>query len=228
MSNRFDDQNHWRKSGRIPGYDYSQAGAYFVTVVAYRRKPLFGEVREGVMQPNHLGEIVQHAWFDLSSHYPRVRLDAFCLMPNHVHGIIVLVNEPHNETSWIGSSIEQDEIVPPTSRGGSSPEANKHVLPARHIQGKDHLPEQTRPYNPTNRMAQHGLPEIVRAFKSFSARRVNVMRRMKGTPVWQRSYYEHILRSEADWRRIAAYILDNPRRWDEDEYHIPLPKRFEQ
>lgn len=71
---------------------------------------------------------------------------------------------------------------------------------------------QPRPYTPV----RHALPELVRAFKSFSARRVIILRRSPGVPVWQRNYYEHIIRSEDEWRKIHDYILTNPARWDED------------
>jgi REP element-mobilizing transposase RayT len=106
------------------------------------------------------GQLAQRAWTDLPNHFPHARLDAFCLMPNHVHGIILIID--------IG--VEQ----------------------------------------------LHPLSDIVKAFKSFSARRINLLRRTPGVPVWQRNYYERIVRNEREWQVIRDYIIDNPRRWDED------------
>ena len=113
------------------------------------------------------------------------------------------------------------------------------------MRGQDQALEQTRPYAnpdgwmpsnrtrpdanldrtmpPANPLARYGLPEIVRAFKSFSARRINANRHLKGVPVWQRNYYEHIIRDETDLLQIAAYIHANPARWDQDQLHPDAP-----
>lgn len=192
---KFDPQKHHRHSIRLKGYDYSLAGAYYVTIVAHGREHLFGEIvgadlsgrkniaanhNEGQieiprqserpalttaeMQLNRFGQIVQYAWYDLPKHYPHVELDTFCIMPNHVHAIIVLT----------------DAVV----------------------------------------VKRHPLSEIVRAFKSFSARRINSLRNTQGIPVWQRNYYEHIIRNQQDYLSKSGYILDNPRNWEEDDENI--------
>ncbi len=162
---------------RLKGYDYAQAGAYFVTICVQDRLCLFGEVVDGLLVSNRYSALVARAWSDLPNHYPHVSLDQFVVMPNHVHGIIVLAD--------IGADFK------PAVRAGLKPA-------------------------PTKRYA---LPEIVRAFKTFSARRINEIRQTPGTSVWQRNYYEHIIRSEADYTRIAEYVIDNPRRWSEDSLH---------
>jgi REP element-mobilizing transposase RayT len=118
------------------------------------------------MKVNELGRKVQAVWDDLPVHYPYVATDAFVVMPNHVHGVVVL-------------------------RAGFKPA-------------------------PT---ARHGLSEIVRAFKTFSARRINEFRETSDAPVWQRNYYEHIIHNDADYNRIAEYIGNNPQRWAEDSLH---------
>src|SRR5574341_312980 len=179
---KFDPQKHHRRSIRLPEYDYSQAGAYYVTIVAWHRECLFGEVVGGEMKLNRYGEIVKHAWFDLTRHYPHVSLGAFVIMPNHVHGIIVL-NEDR--------------------RGGS-------------VAGNDVLPSDLEP-RPYKTIKRHALPEIVRAFKSFSARRINILRRTQGIPVWQRNYYEHVIRDEKDLQNKTDYIETNPMLWDGDD-----------
>jgi putative transposase len=82
-----------RRSIRLRGYDYAQAGAYFVTIVTKDRACLFGEIVDGEMRPNQFGRIIQATWNELPEHYPGVECDAFVVMPNHVHGIIVLVED---------------------------------------------------------------------------------------------------------------------------------------
>ena len=162
-----------RRSMRLPGYDYRQTGAYFVTICTYNRVPLFGEIRGDEMQLNEAGRIVQSVWDKLPEHYPHVELDAWVVMPNHVHGIITLV-DPAN----VGAGL----------RPAPTPISNK----------------------------RHPLSEIVRALKSFSSRRINQHRNTPGIPVWQRNYYEHVIRNEAALHDIRQYIIHNPAKWSDD------------
>ena len=89
----FDPQKHHRRSIRLKGYDYAQAGAYFVTMVTQGRACLFGDVVNGVVVLNDLGKIVQKWWDDLPTHFPNVETGAFVVMPNHVHGVIIIVHD---------------------------------------------------------------------------------------------------------------------------------------
>jgi REP element-mobilizing transposase RayT len=85
-----DPQKYHRRSMRLHGYDYSLAGAYFITIVTHDRESLFGEVVDDEMRMNQYGKIVEHIWMDLPSHYPQITLDTFVVMPNHVHGILII------------------------------------------------------------------------------------------------------------------------------------------
>lgn len=163
---------HHRRSIRLRDYDYSQAGVYFVTICVEERECLFGEIVGGEMRLNHYSTIVQACWDDLPNHYRHVELDAFVIMPNHIHGIIVLTD---HERGFVGAGLR--------------PAPTKH----------------------------HPLSEIVRAFKSFSARRINELRDTQGTSLWQRNYYEHIIRNEYDLEHIRKYISENPLNWAKDE-----------
>jgi hypothetical protein len=80
-----------RRSIRLQGYDYSQAGAYFVTICAQNRECLFGDIADGEMRLNDAGQMVQTVWDEIPAHYPGIDIDAFVVMPNHIHGIIVIV-----------------------------------------------------------------------------------------------------------------------------------------
>jgi REP element-mobilizing transposase RayT len=173
----------------------AQAGAYFVTIVTWQREMLFGDIVNGETQLNRHGKIVQDAWFDLKNHYGHVELGTFVIMPNHVHGIIVLIDD--------------------VRRGGSSLSGGTN-LPDDSITGKKSLLiNQTRPS--VKPKPRHALPEIVRAFKSFSARRINRLRKTDGIPVWQRNYYEHIIRNEREMDNVHRYIESNPARWNDDD-----------
>ncbi len=158
---KFDPKIHHRHSIRLQGYDYSQSGAYYVTIVTHGRECVFGEIVNGKMILNQFGQIAQRAWFDLPKHYSHIVLGAFCIMPNHVHAVIILI-----------------DVVA---------------------------------------INRHPLSEIVRAFKSFSARRINELRKTQGIPVWQRNYYEHIIRNDDEHNRIHLYIEANIDNWSTDD-----------
>ncbi len=181
---KYDPRKHRRRSIRLKGYDYRQPGAYFVTICTHRREMLFGRVVNGVMQLNEYGRIVEWTWYDLPNHVANITLDAFVVMPNHVHGIIII-----NPPATVGAGSE------PAPTGEPAP---------------------TEPTNAGAGPKPHGLPEIVRQFKTFSARRINDRRGTRGVPVWQRNYYEHIIRNQRALNAIRRYIAENPARWDED------------
>lgn len=171
---------HHRRSIRLSGYDYSQNGAYFVTVCTQNRDCLFGAVEDGNMVLNSHGQIVFDVWSHLPEHYFHVQLDQFVVMPNHFHGIIVLNRDN------VGAGLKPaptNEIVNQNQPG-----------PAK----------------------IHALPEIIRGFKTFSSRQINDMRGAPGDRLWQRNYYEHVIRNESEWNRLRQYIVDNPVRWDID------------
>jgi putative transposase len=158
-----------RHSLRLKEYDYSQAGAYFITVCTHRRLLLFGDVIEANVRLNDVGAIVNESWANLPHHYRGIELDEFIVMPNHVHGIIILTDDPER---------------------------------------------------------RHAIPEIVRGFKTFSARKANQYRRVR-TALWQRGYYEHVIRDERGLNRIRAYITNNPGRWNDDPENISPAKNAE-
>ena len=169
------DRNQ-RRSIRLPNYDYAQAGEYFVTICTYNRECLFGEILGSEISLTLAGQVVLECWNNLAKHYPHVETDEFVVMPNHVHGIIVL--------------IEQQSMNHITDDVGAG------LKPA-----------------PTKR---HPLPEIIRAFKTFSSRRINEHRSSQGSPVWQRNYYERVIRDDRELDAIRQYIVENPAKWAED------------
>ncbi|GAB4542868.1 MAG: transposase [Anaerolineales bacterium] len=169
---------HHRRSIRLKGYDYTQAGAYFVTIVTYQRESLFGEVVNGVMNLNSLGEIARREWFKTAELRPYVELyeDEFVVMPNHAHGIL-----------WMNDGVGAERRSAPTGAADEKPHVDAGSLGA-----------------------------IVRAYKSAVTYAINATRQTRGMVVWQRNYYEHIVRNDADLKRIRDYIANNPLRWTED------------
>ena len=189
-----------RRSMRLPGYDYSQAGAYFVTICTRGRVCVLGDVVDGRVRLSEFGRLAHSVWSELPRHYSHVRLDAWVVMPNHVHGIVML--EPSDDV--VGAGLKPAPTI--------ENELPSMVLDASRSRRVDRTVLKPAP---TGRR-QHGLPEVVRAFKTYSARRINAARGATGTPFWQRNYYEHVIRDEESLDRIREYIVYNPARWDED------------
>lgn len=228
------NQNHHRRSIRLPGADYSVPGFYFVTMCVKNREHLFGEVVNREMRLNEYGNIIKNMWDTLPEYFVNSITDEFQIMPNHVHGIIGIVDrrggvsppqiaggnttvEPiagHNTTV---DPIIDDNTVDPTAwdntghtvdRGGETP-----PLPAVRT-------------NPT-------LGQIVAYFKYQTTKIINQqIYGAVGIKIWQRNYYEHIVRTPKSLERIRQYIRDNPWNWTTDlenpEYAIRFsPTDFE-
>jgi REP element-mobilizing transposase RayT len=170
-----------------PCPNHYQPGSYFVTICTRDRECLFGHMVNGEMRLNDAGEIARRCWEEIPDHFPSVELDAFVIMPNHVHGITVI--HRRGEASAIPPHVSEEQ---PRS---------------------DASPLQQRP----NGTQPGSLSAIVQNFKSISTRRMNAARGMLRVPVWQRNYYEHVIRNEDELKAIREYILGNPARWNEDE-----------
>lgn len=154
---------HNRQSIRLKGFDYSQEGLYFITICTHGHQPLFGEIIMVEMKINQIGNIVNHQWFQIPARFKGVQVDAFVVMPNHIHGIITIMEPSPGQT----------------------------------------------------------IGKIIGAFKSLAANEYLKLCKSNNLPVeklWQRNYYEHVIRDEEDYYRIVDYIENNPLRWNEDQY----------
>lgn len=160
-----------RKNPRLKDYDYTRAGAYFVTICTYQKQKIFGQIKSDVVALNAYGELAEQIWQEMPTHFSAIHLDAFILMPNHVHGIVFIDGE-----------------------------RARHASPLR----------QQAP----------SLGTVIGAFKSSTTRLINKLRATPGAPVWQRNYYEHVIRSEVSLSEIREYIVNNPLKWSLDEYYL--------
>ena len=204
----FDPQIHHRHSLRIPGYDYTREGAYFVTLVTNGRECLFGAVIDTETRLSDYGRLAAECWTMIPDHFPHVELGVFVIMPNHIHGILIL-NEPDAADAVAATSSAGDG-----SATLSPPVGAQHVAPLPNIAS---LHGAHRPH-----VVSGSLGSIIRSYKSSVTR---IVRQKYDDPpqrIWQRNYYEHVIRNAMDHEHITDYILDNPLHWDRDEENIPL------
>ncbi len=188
----FDAGIHHRKSLRLQDYDYSQAGAYFITICTHHRECLFGHITDGQMHLNLMGEIAQNEWLKTETMRPAIRLHEYVIMPNHTHCIIEFVGA-HCMRPGDASTLTDNNLQ----------------------------------YEPGQVQAEQGLVQrsptvgdVVRGYKSAVTKRINELRDVCGTPIWQRNYHEHVIRNETAYLKISEYVQTNPQRWQEDTYHI--------
>ncbi len=172
-----------RRSLRLRGYDYSQPGAYFVTICTQNRLPIFGRVDQGRMLLNNCGKIATRKWERLHERFPEIEIDEFIVMPDHMHGIIVIpdpagvVGANHAGANSVGAN-----------HAGAIHAGAIHELPRRRMT----------------------LPMVIGFYKMNTAKAINIANDTRGTPVWQRNYYEHIIRNQDSLIRIRRYIQENP------------------
>jgi putative transposase len=185
----FNKDIHHRKSIRLREYDYSKPGAYFVTICTHQRQPLFGNILDGGMTLNAAGVMAEKCWRAIPDHFPWSRLGEFIVMPNHVHGIII---------------VEQHDTV------GANDHSPLHNHSPIHDNSYMRGPGTSR-----------SLGSVIRGFK------IGVTKWFRTNTdvysVWQRNYYEHIIRNEQAYQKIAEYICTNPQKWLEDTYYVQAP-----
>jgi len=183
-----------RRTIRLQGWDYSQEGVYFITVCSQNREYLFGEISHDSMQLNAPGTMVVEAWDSLPDRFPFMQLDARIIMPNHFHAIVVI---PRGESC----------IHPSYTR----PEQGEHKV---------------RPYGERPQGTSEGsIGRIVQGFKSITTQKfIKGVRECGWQPfsgkLWQRNYYEHIVRDEEEWQGISDYIAANPINWAMDRENL--------
>lgn len=198
---------HHRRSIRLREYDYAAPGAYFITICTRNREPLFGKIADGIMRLNEMGRIVESIWYQIPAHFPRVELDALVVMPDHVHGIIAITDAVCGSVG-AGSSRPCIPSKPPISNAVTPYQTNVEPPP-------DSGAGKPRPYNAFTPIHSDSrtLGQVVAYWKYQAAKHINVSRGSPGNPVWQRNYFEHVIRNEQSLNRIRRYIAENPARW---------------
>lgn len=173
-----------RQSNRLQGYDYATPGAYFVTIVSFKRAPLFGKIIIDKVQLSRVGKVVEDCWQEIPFHFPRVMLQDFVVMPNHLHGIIEIKDYPNGVSK--GIFVPQKISQKPVTKGPQP----------------------------------HSLSAIIGAFKSATTKHIHRLGLIDQKIIWQRNFYDHIIRDDEDHQQIDKYIQHNPINWQNDQENI--------
>ena len=195
----FDPKIHHRQSIRLQGFDYSRAGAYFVTIVTHGRDCLFGEIVDGELKLNRFVEIVKWEWLELPKRLHYIEFGAFMVMPNHFHGILII-------RDTVGATRPGLTVT----RAGNAPSS---TMPPDGIDGSPLPDKSSQPHGPQ----PASLGAVIAKFKSRVTKRLWKIPSMHGKPIWQRNYFEHIIRNDREMERIRHYIETNPSAWMEDD-----------
>ena len=179
-----------RQSIRLRGYDYSQPGAYFITLCVGNNLCLLGEIKNGVMRLNEAGEIIRDEWLRTADIRPEIALDEFVIMPNHFHAILWIrdTGRSYLEYSSIG--------YPPFNKAQRPQDATTEVIK----------------HGPANR----SLGAIMAGFKSATTRHINALDEIPDPFCWHRNFYDRIVRDTVALNRVRQYIRNNPLRWEFD------------
>ena len=201
---KYDPKMHHRRSIRLDGYDYASPGWYYLTICTYDREFLFGEIVRHQMHLSEIGAIAQECWYEIPQHFRRASLDVSIVMPNHLHGIVIIGvgahHGDHTGTPW---------RAPTKPSEGTRRALTKSGVPVRGAAFGKPVPG--------------SLATMVGLFKQAVTRGVGARHGVPvqdphGVPVhiWHENYYEHIIRDEKELNRIREYIRTNPLRWGYD------------
>ncbi len=196
---KYNPNIHHRRSIRLNGYDYAQEGLYFITICCQDRICRFGNVVNGEIILNEYGQIAFDEWVKLSDRFSNIELDVFQIMPNHMHGIIIL----NDASAGAGITPAQNK----SAGAGFTPAQHK-----RQPQG----------------IASTTVSDIVGAYKSLVVNGCLDIYKSKNATMgklWQRNYYENIIRNEQSHKRVSEYIINNPVKWAEDKFYKNINSR---
>ena len=198
MSNKF--QNKYRAdTTRLKSWDYGWNGAYFVTICTQNRESFFGRISNQKMIFSDIGNIANQCWNDIPNYYPFVRLGEFIVMPNHVHGIII-----------IDKPVKTQHLASQNDVGNNKTPEAQSIAPVQQNKSRQIPQNQFGPQS-------NNLASIVRGFKIGVTKRA---RKIRSDFKWLPRYHDHIIRDKESYHRISEYIRNNPANWSEDKFYL--------
>lgn len=196
--------HRWRlRSRRLQNYDYSRAGYYFVTIRTNGCQPFLAKQDGETLPLTEWGRIAEACWKEIPTHFPTVKLDACVIMPNHIHGIVGIFpaqQQPHTSIEPVDWTESYQNW--PLLRQGTASEDKRERF-SKPVPGS--------------------LPTIIRSYKAAVTKAVRERVGSRTVRVWDANYWDHVVRSARDLRRIRGYISRNPRRWIE-KHRVKYPR----
>lgn len=185
-------------SVRLKGYDYSRKGLYFITICTDEMICYFGDIKNHEMHLSETGKLAHNFWQEIPHHFPNCKLDAFIVMPNHIHGILILGNNTNHGSGTV-------ETLHATSQ-------NEQLQQNENQIAKDEKNEIMAKISPKS----GSISTIIRSYKSAVTKNA---RMFQADFTWQTRFHDHIIRNEDDYQKIAKYIFENPRNWEQDKFY---------
>lgn len=199
---KYNPKYHHRHSIRLKEYDYSQSGAYFITICTKQKEYYFGEIADKTMMLNDTGKMIEKWWYKLKNKFSNIKLDKYIIMPNHIHGII-MIDDGQTHNIKLGQT---HDVIGQTHRSAptTTTTKNKQIIVG------------------ANLCVHPNISRIIQWFKSMSTNKYIQNIKNNNCPefngkLWQRNYYDHIVRNDEELNNIRRYIQDNPINWKEDE-----------
>ena len=191
-------------SARAPWWNYGWNAPYFITICTKNREHFFGEIRDRKMHLSEIGAIAQLCWHEIPVHFPFVHLDAFVVMPNHIHGIVVI-----DKPEMAGGDVEKMGSV--------------HDVETLHATSLQTASFETLSDAKNEKMANispkwGSLASVVRSYKSAVTQQSRITH---ASFAWQARYHDHIIRDDKSYQAISHYIRTNPENWEEDKFYGP-------
>jgi len=182
-------------SARCPNWNYNSNGAYFITICTDKRIHFFGSIKNKVLKLSEAGKIAERVWAEIPLHFPFIRLDAFVVMPNHVHGILII----HTDDQQVGKIQVTD---------------NTNQNPPEELSNDGNRPEFMSKISPKT----GSVGSAIRSYKSACSNQINKINPGLNFK-WQARFHDHIIRDDQSFCRIRQYIINNPAKWNDDIFH---------
>jgi putative transposase len=191
------------ESARLQGYDYSSEGSYFITICAHKMQHFFGHIENEKMHLNEIGKLAEKFWKEIPDHFPHAIIDEFIIMPNHMHGIIILNPKLMNVQTW-----HCDVSIPNTPNGNDT--ANTKETSHCDVSTKQQKMAAIRPKSGS-------LSVIIGSYKSVVSKHAH---KISKKFEWLERFHDRIIRDENEFERIATYIRNNPKNWKDNEIFL--------
>ena len=208
-------KNKYRiSSTRLQSWDYRNKGAYFITICTANRNHFFGDVENGEMQLNEIGQLADKFWKEIPDHFPFVKLGNFVIMPDHTHGILI-IDKPVEDTPKLGVSTDLSGSIStdPSQPSTTDPSQPSSIDPSGPI-SKDSSPSKKTNGGKNEKWKSGSIGVIINQYKravTIKARKINPKFE------WQSRFHDHIIRNSTAFERIQNYIENNPVKWGEDK-----------